>query len=97
MGEISKAKLLGTERQMTHQGVDKSVNKTMNKVYAEYKQHELNETAEKTEKVLVNHLSNVHLTAFFQVVKSMMYRMRMIYDHQRSEGYIRFPFIVCFC
>ena len=69
MGEISKAKLLGTERQRTHQGVDKAVNKTMNKVYAEYKQHELNETAEKTEKVLVNHLSNVHLTAFFQVVK----------------------------
>ena len=69
MGEISKAKLLGIERQRTHQGVDKAINKTINKVYAEYKQHELNETAEKTEKVLVNHLSNVHLTAFFQVVK----------------------------
>ena len=69
MGEISKAKLLGIERQRTHHGVDKTINKTINKVYAEYKQHELNETAEKTEKVLVNHLSNVHLTAFFQVVK----------------------------
>ena len=37
MGEISKAKLLGIERQRTHHGVDKAINKTINKVYAEYK------------------------------------------------------------
>ena len=69
MGEISKAKLLGIKRQRTHQRVNKAIKKTINKGYAEYKQHELNETTEKTETVLVNHLSNVHLTAFFQVVK----------------------------
>lgn len=43
MGEISKAKLLGIEKRRTHQGVDKAIKKTINKVYAEYKQHELNE------------------------------------------------------
>ena len=42
-GAISKGKLLGKKGQWTHQGVDKASNKTISKVYVEYKQRELNE------------------------------------------------------
>ena len=40
----------------THKRVDKASNEVINKMYAEYKQHELNEKGEKTGKALGKHV-----------------------------------------
>ena len=48
-----KAHLLG--HKWTHERVDKASDETINKTYAEYKQHELNEKGEKTAKALGKH------------------------------------------
>ena len=47
---MDKAHLLG--HKWTHGRVDKASDETINKTYAEYKQHELNEKYEKTDKAL---------------------------------------------
>ena len=52
-----KAYLLGSK--WTQEKVDKATNKTINKTYAAYKQRELNEKSEKTEKVLGKHVMNL--------------------------------------
>ena len=52
---ISKGKVLGGKKQWTHERVDKANNETINKMYAEYKQRELNEKDEKTRKALGKH------------------------------------------
>ena len=43
----------------THKRVDKASNEVINKTYAEYKQHELNEKGEKTAKALDKHVINL--------------------------------------
>ena len=48
-----KAHLLG--HKWTHERVDKASDETINKTYAEYKQHELKEKGEKTAKALGKH------------------------------------------
>ena len=47
-------------RKWTHERVDKANDETINKTYAEYKQHELNEKGEKTGKALGKHVINLY-------------------------------------
>ena len=49
-GATSKWNLLGGTKQWTHKRVQKFNGETTNKVYAEYKQRELNENKKKMEK-----------------------------------------------
>ena len=49
--------------------VDNAIDETINKTYAEYKQHELNEKGEKTGKTLSKHVINMYSTRISQVVK----------------------------
>ena len=53
-GVIGKGEvyLLDGKKQWTHEKVDKAKNKTINKGYAEYEQHELNGKGENTGKAL---------------------------------------------
>ena len=44
---LSKAKILGSKKQWTHERVDKASDETINEIHAEYKQRELNEKGEK--------------------------------------------------
>ena len=58
-----------------HRRVDKASDETINKTYAEYKQHKLNEKGEKTEKALGKHVINLYSTtlpAFLVGLKSRM-------------------------
>ena len=55
---MGKAHLLG--HKWTYKRVDKASNETINKTYAEYKQRELNEKYEKTEKALGKHVINLY-------------------------------------
>ena len=61
-----KGHLLG---KWTHERVDKASDETINKKYAEYKQRELNETGEKTGKVLGKHVINLCSTGISQWLK----------------------------
>ena len=47
-------------RKWTHERVDKANDESINKTYAEYKQHELNEKGEKTGKALGKHVINLY-------------------------------------
>ena len=62
-----KAHLLG--HKWTHGRMDKASNELINKAYAEYKQHELNEKGEKTGKVLGKHVINLYSTGISRMVK----------------------------
>ena len=62
-----KAYLLGSK--WTHETVDKVSDETINKTHAEYKQHELNEKGEKTEKALGKHVVNLYSTGISWVDK----------------------------
>ena len=55
-------------RKKTHQRVDKFNDKTINKVYAEYKQRELNEKG-KNRKALDKHVITLYSSGIFQVAK----------------------------
>ena len=55
-----KVHLLGNK--WTHVRVGKVSDKTINKTYAEYRQRELNEKGEKTEKALRKHVINLYST-----------------------------------
>ena len=46
----------------THTRVDKASDEIINKTYAEYRQHELNEKREKTGKALGKHVINLYST-----------------------------------
>ena len=54
-----KGHLLG---KWTHERMDKVSDETMNKKYAEHKQHELNEKGEKTCKAFGKHIINLYST-----------------------------------
>ena len=60
----SKADLLG--HKWTHGRVDKASNKIISKTYAGYRQRELNEKGEKTEKALRKHVINLYSTGTSQ-------------------------------
>ena len=62
-----KACLLG--REWTQEKVGKSRYETTDKIYAEYKQHGLNEKSEKTGKALSKHVINLHSTGISRVAK----------------------------
>ena len=56
---IDKGKL---GHKWTHKRVDKASDEIINKMYAEYKQRELNEKGEKTGKALGKHVVNLYST-----------------------------------
>ena len=62
-----KADLLG--HKWTHGRVDKASDKAITKMYAVYKQRELNKNGEKTAKVLGKHAINLYSTSISQFVK----------------------------
>ena len=62
-----KAYLLG--HKWTHERVDKASDETINKTYAEYKQHELSEKYEKTGKALGKHVVKLYSTGISWWVK----------------------------
>ena len=66
---INKGKLLGGKKEWTHEGVNKASDETINKVYAECKEHELNEKGEKTGEALDKRVISLYLTRMSQVVK----------------------------
>ena len=53
----------------SHERVEKAIDETINKTYAEYKQHELNEKGEKTGEVLGKHVMNLYSTGISRMVK----------------------------
>ena len=53
----------------THERVDKASNEIINKMYAEYKQRELNKKDKKTGKALGKHVINLYSTGISQRVK----------------------------
>ena len=53
----------------SHERVEKASDETINKTYAEYKQHELNEKGEKTGEVLGKHVINLYSTGISRIVK----------------------------
>ena len=62
-----KAYLLGDK--WTHERVDKASDETINKAYALYKHHELNEKGEKTGKALGKHVINLYSTGISRLLK----------------------------
>ena len=62
-----KAYLLGSK--WTQEKVDKTSDETINKMYIEYKQRELNEKGEETGKALGKHVINVYSTGISRAVK----------------------------
>ena len=68
-----KAHLLGSK--WTHGRVDKVSDETINKKYAEYKQHELNEKGQNTGKALGKHVINLYSTGI-----SRWFKIRMLND-----------------
>ena len=70
-GLIGKGKvyLIYGKKQWAHEKVDKASNKTINKAYAKYEQHELNENAGNTRKALDKPVISMYLTGLSQVVK----------------------------
>ena len=59
--------LLGSK--WTHEKVDKASDESINKTYAEYKQHELNKKGEKTWKVLFKYVINLYSTGVSRWIK----------------------------
>ena len=80
---IDKGKL---GHEWTHRRVDKASDETINKTYAEYKQRELNEKGEKTQKALGKHVSNLYSTGISQIVK--------IRDVKKLQQYIENDLII---
>ena len=68
-GTIGKGKgyLLGSK--WTHERVDKARDETINKKYAKYIQHELNEKGEKTGKAIGKHVINLYSTGISRWLK----------------------------
>ena len=66
MQDKGKAHLLGSK--WTHKRADKASDETINKTYAEYKQHELNEKGEKTAEVLGKHAIDLYATGISRFV-----------------------------
>ena len=62
-----KAHLLGSK--WTHEKVDKASDETINKIYAEYRQRELNEMGEKAGKTLGKHFIKLYSTGISEVAK----------------------------
>ena len=62
-----KVHLLGSK--WTQEKVEKACDENINKTYAAYKQRELNEKGEKTEKTLGKHVINLYSTGISWVVK----------------------------
>ena len=62
-----KAYLLGSK--WTQERVEKASYETMNKLYAEYRQRELNEKGEKTENALGKHVINLYSTGISRWLK----------------------------
>ena len=62
-----QAHLLG--HQWTHKRVEKTSDEIINKTYAEYRQRELNEKGEKTEKALGKHVINLYSTGISRWLK----------------------------
>ena len=67
-GGIGKVKLLDGKRKWTNERVDKATDKTINKVYTEYKQCDLNEKGEKTGKTLGKHVIGLYFAGISQMV-----------------------------
>ena len=65
-GIIDKGRL---GHKWTHKKVNKASNEIINKTYAEYKQHELNEKGEKMGKILGKHVINLYSTGISQWLK----------------------------
>ena len=63
-----KAHVLGYNK-WTHARVDKASDETINKMYAEYKQRELNEKGEKNGKALGKHVINLYSTGISRWLK----------------------------
>ena len=64
-----KPYLLGGKKRWTHEKIDKSNDKTINKTHVEYKQHELNEKSEKTRRALGKHIIHLHSIGISQIIK----------------------------
>ena len=63
---IDKGKAHFLEHKWTHRRVDKASDDIINKTYAKYRQHELNEKGEKTGKALGKHVINLYSTGISQ-------------------------------
>ena len=63
----AKSYLLGSK--WTQERVEKASYETMNKLYAEYRQRELNEKGEKTENALGKHVINLYSTGISRWLK----------------------------
>ena len=68
-GVISRGKACLLGREWTQEKVDKSRYETTDKIYAEYKQHGLNEKSEKTGKAWGKHVINLYSTGISRVAK----------------------------
>ena len=77
-----KAHLLGSK--WTHGRVDKASDETINKKYAEYKQHELNEKGQNTGKALGKHVINLYSTGI-----SRWFKIRMLKNYSKTLRMIR--------
>ena len=66
---IGEAYLFDNKKQWTHEKVYKASNKTINKTYVEYEQHELNGNAENTGKTLDKPVISMYLTGLSHAVK----------------------------
>ena len=64
-----KVYLLGGKKQRTLERVDKASDRTINKIYAEYKQHKLKENGETTKRALGRHVIGLYLSGISHVVK----------------------------
>ena len=53
----------------TQERLDKASDETMNKAYALYKRHELNEKSKKTGKTLGKHVINLYFTGISRLLK----------------------------
>ena len=65
-GIIDKGRL---GHKWTHKKVNKASNEIINKTYAEYKQHKLNEKGKKMGKILGKHVINLYSTGISQWLK----------------------------
>ena len=59
----------GGKKQRTLDRVDKASNRTINKIYAEYKQHKLKENGEITKRAFERHVIGLHLSGISHFVK----------------------------
>ena len=68
-GVIDKGKAHLSVHKWTYRRVDRASDEIINKTYAEYKQHELNEKGEKTAKALGKHAINLYSSRISRFVK----------------------------